>query len=81
VGYGDFGAQGYGEIIITCIWMFLGVGFYTIVVGSLTSYVTQQGTVNEDLGDKLRALDSFRMESNLDNELHKLIKKFLLNNY
>ena len=57
--------------------MFLGVGFYTIVVGSLTSYVTQKGSVNEDLNDKIKALDAFKQESGLDNELYILIKKFL----
>lgn len=81
VGYGDFGAQGYGEITITCIWIFFGVGFYTVVVGSLTSYIVQQGSINEDLVLRLKALDQFRKEADLENELYHLIRKFLMNNY
>ena len=40
VGYGDFGAYNGWEIFLTLWWMFLGVSFYTVVVGSLTSMVT-----------------------------------------
>ena len=40
VGYGDFGAYNGWEILLTLSWMFLGVSFYTVVVGSLTSMVT-----------------------------------------
>lgn len=40
VGYGDFGAYNSQEIILTCVWMFVGVIVYAIVVGSLTSAIT-----------------------------------------
>lgn len=40
VGYGDFGAYNGLEIGLTCIWMFLGVAFYSFVVGSLTTLFT-----------------------------------------
>lgn len=40
VGYGDFGAYNGMEIMVTCIWMFIGVAFYSFVVGSLTSVIT-----------------------------------------
>jgi len=40
VGYGDFGAYNGNEILVTCIWMFVGVAFYSFVVGSLTSAIT-----------------------------------------
>jgi hyperpolarization activated cyclic nucleotide-gated potassium channel 2 len=33
VGYGDFGCYNDWEIAITCVWMFLGVAVYTVVVG------------------------------------------------
>lgn len=44
VGYGDFGAYNGWEILITLVWMFIGVSFYTIVVGSLTAMVASDGT-------------------------------------
>ena len=40
VGYGDFGAYNAYEMLVTCIWMFIGVAFYSFVVGSLTSAIT-----------------------------------------
>jgi len=53
VGYGDFGAYNTLEIAITCIWMFLGVAFYSFVVGSLTSAITAQGSQDEDMNNKI----------------------------
>jgi hypothetical protein len=41
VGYGDFGAYNAYEIAITCVWMFIGVAFYSVVVGSLTSMLVE----------------------------------------
>jgi len=42
VGYGDFGAFNSWEIILTIIWMAIGVAFYSIVVGTLTSTITSE---------------------------------------
>lgn len=63
VGYGDFGAYNSWEISITCIWMFLGVAFYSFVVGSLTSVITSEGSQQENLVTKLRALEEFAQET------------------
>lgn len=41
VGYGDFGAYNNAEIWLTLVWMFVGVAFYTFVVGSLTTVITE----------------------------------------
>lgn len=81
VGYGDFGAYNTGEIAITCVWMFLGVAFYSFVVGSLTSVITAEGSQQENLIGKLKALEEFAQETNLDIDLHSQVKTFLLNNY
>lgn len=81
VGYGDFGAYNTGEIAITCVWMFLGVAFYSFVVGSLTSVITAEGSQQENLIGKLKALEEFAHETNLDMDLHSQVKTFLLNNY
>mmetsp|Transcript_28324 Transcript_28324/g.42884 ORF Transcript_28324/g.42884 Transcript_28324/m.42884 type:complete len:81 (-) Transcript_28324:721-963(-) len=66
--------------MITCIWMFLGVAFYSFVVGSLTSVMTQSTFQKETLEVKLIALEDFARETNLDNDLHQKIKKFLMIN-
>ena len=70
VGYGDFGAYNSWEIFITIFWMFLGVAFYSFVVGSLTSFITSSSSQAENLINKLRALEEFALETNLDPDLH-----------
>ena len=59
VGYGDFGAYNGFEIGITCVWMFIGVIVYAIVVGTLTSMFTSEGTIAENLALKIKAFESF----------------------
>ena len=81
VGYGDFGAYNSWEILITCVWMFLGVAFYSFVVGSLTSVISSEGSQQENLIGKLRALEEFAQETQLDQDLHNQVKTFLQNNY
>ena len=81
MGYGDFGAYNTGEIAVTCVWMFLGVAFYSFVVGSLTSVITAEGDQQGNLIVKLKALEEFANETNLEIDLHTQVKTFLLNNY
>ena len=40
VGYGDFGAATTTEYIINLVWMLVGVGWYQIVFGQITSIIT-----------------------------------------
>ena len=61
--------------------MFLGVAFYTFVVGSMTSVITESQTIMDNLQAKLKALDDFAEESSLDPEIHTGITNFLSNNY
>ena len=81
VGYGDFGCYNGYEILITCIWMFLGVAFYSFVVGSLTSTISSMNSQFENLSGKIKALDEFAIETGLDPVLHNQVKSFLMNNY
>jgi hypothetical protein len=81
VGYGDFGAENSLEMVITIIWMLLGAAFYSVVVGSLTSVIINANSVDEELNRKLRALELFAIDSNLDSELHNSIRQFIYNNY
>jgi len=80
VGYGDFGAYNGYELMITCIWMFIGVAIYSVVVGSLTSVMTQSSFQKETLRTKLIALEDFANETGMNYGLHSMIKKFLVNN-
>ena len=81
VGYGDFGCHNQYEIAITCVWMFIGVAFYSVVVGSLTSMLVDEEVTEESLNAKLKALEEFSVTSGLEISLKNNIKTFLQNNY
>ena len=66
VGYGDFGAHNQYEIAITCVWMFIGVAFYSVTVGSLTSMLVDDEVQQESLNSKLKALEEFSVTSGLE---------------
>ena len=37
VGFGDVGTASIAEMILSVLWMFLGVGFYSFVMGNVSS--------------------------------------------
>ena len=74
VGYGDFQAHNQFEMLITVIWMLLGAAFYSVVVGSLTSVIIDSNSSEEEMNRKLKALEVFAVESNLDPELFNSIR-------
>ena len=81
VGYGDFGAYSNTEVGVTIVWMFLGVVFYSFVVGSLTTIMTTDNKAKELLIKQLAALDQFKDEANLDVTVYDGIYNFLINNH
>jgi hypothetical protein len=81
VGYGDFGCKTNWEMIITIFWMGFGVIFYSLTVGTLTSVITEEVMNEESLTLKLRAIETFSVETKLDETLKEQLKTFLSNNY
>lgn len=81
VGYGDFGAYTTGELFLSIIWMIFGVGFYSFVIGNLTSIIANENANSENLYNKLKALEEFAKKTSLPEELHFKIRQFLENNY
>jgi hypothetical protein len=69
VGYGDFGAYNGEEILLTCVWMFIGVAFYSFVVGSMTTLLTASEAHESSLTSKLKAFEEFAEEAKLDKKL------------
>jgi hypothetical protein len=61
--------------------MLVGAAFYSVVVGSLTSVIIDSNSVDEELNRKLKALEAFAAQSNLDPELLNSIRQFIYNNY
>lgn len=40
VGYGDIGANASSEILLSLVWMLVGVVFYSFIIGNFTSIIT-----------------------------------------
>ena len=81
VGYGDFPAITIAEIIICIAWMYVGVFFYSFLVGAIQSQVSQELKNTDTLAYKLKQLDEFRDRSGMDPELYFNITVFMQNNY
>ena len=81
MGFGDFGARTVAELFLSVIWMIYGVGFYSVVIGNLTSIIANETANSENLYNKLKALEEFAKKTNLPEELHFKIRQFLENNY
>ena len=49
VGYGEFGAYSYAELFLSIVWMIYGVGFYSVIIGNLTSMIANETANSENL--------------------------------
>lgn len=49
VGFGEFGAETYAELIMSVIWMLSGVSFYSVIIGNLTSMIANETANSENL--------------------------------
>ncbi len=74
MGYGDFGAVTVGELLMTLVWMIFGVGFYSFVIGSLTSIIANDTMNTENLYNRLKALEEFAKKTKLPEDLHFKIR-------
>jgi roadblock/LC7 domain-containing protein len=49
VGFGEFSAITYTELIMSILWMICGVSFYSIIIGNLTSMIANETANSENL--------------------------------
>lgn len=49
VGFGEFGAHTYSELVISIFWMIYGVSFYSVLFGNLTSMIANETANYENL--------------------------------
>ena len=68
VGYGDISGKTELEMILCIIWMFIGVGFYSFTVGSLSSFLTSIDTRESVLSTKMAAIQEFSKETGISPE-------------
>ena len=68
VGYGDISGKTDLEMILCVIWMFIGVGFYSFTIGSLSSFLTSIDTRESVLSAKMAAIQEFAKETGISPE-------------
>lgn len=81
VGFGEFGAFTIPELLMSIVWMIYGVGFYSAVIGYLTSMIANEAANSENQYNKLKALEEFAKKTNMPDDLHYKIQQFLENNF
>ena len=77
VGYGDIAAVNTLERSIACVYMFVGVFFYSFTIGSLSSLLSSLDSKNATFDQKLNTLIQIRNQYNLDNLLYNRVKRAL----
>ncbi|CAI2382508.1 unnamed protein product [Moneuplotes crassus] len=80
VGFGDVGSKTNIEIMVCCIWMIFGVGFYSFIIGNLSSIMNEIDEKAAKLQDKINALDDFARRTKLPSVTVAKIKRFFVNN-
>ena len=65
VGYGDIAGKTDLEMILCVAWMFIGVGFYSFTIGSLSSFLTSIDTRETVLSAKMAAIQEFAKETGI----------------
>jgi hypothetical protein len=80
VGFGDIGSITNIEMAACCMWMIFGVGFYSFIIGNLSSIMNDIDYKNSVLQDKINALDEFAIKTKLPNKTIDKIKDFFRNN-
>ena len=74
VGYGDIAAHTWLEMVFAIVWMFIGVGFYSFTVGSLSSFLTSVDTRDSILSSKMAAVHEFAKETNISAEIRTKVR-------
>jgi len=74
VGYGDITARTQLEMVLAIMWMFIGVGFYSFTVGSLSSFLTSIDTRDSLLTTKMAALQEFAKETCISSDVKGRIR-------
>mmetsp|Transcript_10690 Transcript_10690/g.20799 ORF Transcript_10690/g.20799 Transcript_10690/m.20799 type:complete len:606 (+) Transcript_10690:25-1842(+) len=81
VGYGDIHANNDTEMIMAVFCMMIGVGFYSMVVSSITSLMSSIDDAQLELSNKLIAATSFGKETGLEKKTLYKVRQMLKYNY
>lgn len=69
VGYGDITALTETEMILSILWMIIGVVFFSLVIGSLSSMIANMDHKEAALQEKISFILDFSKAANLKKDL------------
>lgn len=81
VGYGNFSINTTAEISLTMVWILIGVAYQSILIGSLTTGVTEVYDEKRAHENYLNALDNFAKKHDFKEETLSNIRDFIYNNF
>lgn len=74
VGYGDIAAKTWLEMVVSVCWMFVGVGFYSFTIGSLSNYLTIVDTREALVSAKLAAVQELALETGISPQVRSKVR-------
>ena len=77
VGYGDIPAKTNSEMILSFIWMLVGVGFYSFIIGNFSSFVQGRSRQQMDIQYRVKGLSELARKAQIPFETSKKIKKYI----
>lgn len=75
VGFGDITSGTNVEKILTCLWMIIGVAFYSFVISNLSSIISSMDFNSILLEKKLDALNEFSTKLGIPDHIYMRIRK------
>ena len=77
VGFGDIQGFTSSEMVICILWMLFGIGFYSFLIGTLTSVLSSIDAHNSEVKEHLKNIEVFCDEFKIQKPLQKQMKKDL----
>lgn len=75
VGFGDIYAYTTGEMILTITWMMLGIGFYSMIISSVSSLFSSIDSRRTLIGEKMSDINKIAEYYDVDPDCVKYLKK------
>jgi CRP-like cAMP-binding protein len=81
VGYGDVGANTVQEILLSFVWMLVGVAFYSFIIGNFSSIITSNTALQQSVQFRVAGLAELSRKAKIPYSVTKKIKTFIENNF
>lgn len=75
VGFGDINSNTVTERILTCLWMVIGVAFYSFIISNLSSIISSMDFHSSVMQKKIDNLNEFAQKLNIPDDIYLKIKK------